>query len=132
MTGPGDPYGFRMIPAPSAPVTVPPAVAPASGLSRPTPSPSPAWPEPSTETSCPSDAPPESLEIGIDGSEHHTGMAQPLAHVAMYLLEPESDDGFARWGILNGDLRPGSEFPVVRIDSSVELQSQRITEPHRS
>ncbi|HEY3227283.1 MAG TPA: M14 family metallopeptidase [Planctomycetota bacterium] len=59
-------------------------------------------------------------------------MAQPLAHVAMYLLEPESDDGFARWGILDGDLRPGSEFPVVRINAPVDLPSRRVTEPVRS
>ncbi|HTF55994.1 MAG TPA: M14 family metallopeptidase, partial [Planctomycetota bacterium] len=58
-------------------------------------------------------------------------MAQPLAHVAMYLLEPESDDGFARWGIVNGGLRPGSEFPVARINASVELGSQRVLEPDR-
>jgi hypothetical protein len=52
-------------------------------------------------------------------------MDQPLAVVAAYLLEPESDDGIATWSSPDGsaparpffgfDLAPGTEFPVVRL-----------------
>jgi hypothetical protein len=56
-------------------------------------------------------------------------MAQPLAHVAIYLLEPESDDGFARWGLLGSNSDP---FPILRINAPVEFRSQRIPEPPRS
>jgi hypothetical protein len=41
--------------------------------------------------------------------------AQPLGNLALYLLEPESDDGFARWGFLDGATRVGEPFPVWRV-----------------
>ena len=40
---------------------------------------------------------------------------QPLGSLAGYLLEPESDDGLARWGFFDDVARPGSTFPVARI-----------------
>jgi hypothetical protein len=40
---------------------------------------------------------------------------QPLATVAAYLLEPESDDGLATWNVFDAALRAGGEFPVLRI-----------------
>ncbi len=41
--------------------------------------------------------------------------AQPLGNLAVYLLEPESDDGFARWGYLDDATRVGEPFPVWRL-----------------
>ena len=41
-------------------------------------------------------------------------MDQPLAHVAIYLLEPESDDGLVRWGWFDR-LGPGDVYPVRRL-----------------
>ncbi len=41
--------------------------------------------------------------------------AQPLGNLALYLLEPESDDGFARWGFLDRATRVGRPFPVWRV-----------------
>jgi zinc carboxypeptidase len=43
-------------------------------------------------------------------------MAQPLAHVALYLLEPESDDGLVRWRFFD-EVKTGEAFPVRRIPS---------------
>jgi hypothetical protein len=45
----------------------------------------------------------------------HVPAAQPLGNLALYLLEPESDDGFARWGFLDGALKVGEPYPVLRI-----------------
>jgi len=53
-------------------------------------------------------------------------MAQPLARLAIYLLEPESDDGFARWGLLGRDVRVGREFPVARLNDPVRLVTARL------
>jgi len=36
---------------------------------------------------------------------HHVDMAQPLANVAFYCLEPEVGDGFAGWNYFNGYLK---------------------------
>jgi hypothetical protein len=41
--------------------------------------------------------------------------AQPLGALAVYLLEPESDDGLVTWNALDAVLRDGAEFPVVRL-----------------
>jgi len=42
---------------------------------------------------------------------------QRLGTVAVYLLEPESDDGLVRWGYLDGSLAAGRDYPVVRLPS---------------
>jgi Zinc carboxypeptidase len=41
--------------------------------------------------------------------------AQPLAILAMYLLEPESADGFTTWNVMDDWIAPGKAYPVLRI-----------------
>lgn len=41
--------------------------------------------------------------------------AQPRGALIVYLLEPESDDGFTTWNLFNSRLRTGERFPVKRI-----------------
>jgi hypothetical protein len=41
--------------------------------------------------------------------------AQPLAVVAMYLLDPRSDDGFVTWNFFDREIAPGHLYPVVRL-----------------
>jgi hypothetical protein len=41
--------------------------------------------------------------------------AQPRGALAVYLLEPESDDGFTTWNKFDSDIRKGGRFPVTRI-----------------
>jgi hypothetical protein len=41
--------------------------------------------------------------------------AQPLGVVAMYLLDPRSDDGFVTWNFLDREIAPGHLYPVVRL-----------------
>ncbi|HEY1953160.1 MAG TPA: M14 family zinc carboxypeptidase [Gemmatimonadaceae bacterium] len=41
--------------------------------------------------------------------------AQPLGALAVYLLEPESDDGLTDWNFFDSDIRKGARFPVTRI-----------------
>ena len=47
-------------------------------------------------------------------------MDQPLAHVAIYLLEPESDDGLVRWGWFDA-LNAGDVYPVLRVPGRAGL-----------
>ncbi len=42
-------------------------------------------------------------------------MSQPLSILAVYLLEPQSDDGLATWNYFDSDLRPGGLYPVFKI-----------------
>ena len=41
--------------------------------------------------------------------------AQPRGLLSVYLLEPESDDGFADWNFFDAELARGKAFPVLRI-----------------
>jgi hypothetical protein len=40
---------------------------------------------------------------------------QPLGIVAVYLLEPQSDDGLVTWNFFDRDLATGASFPVLRL-----------------
>ena len=41
--------------------------------------------------------------------------AQPRGALIVYLLEPESDDGFLDWNFFDADLKKGGRYPVTRI-----------------
>jgi hypothetical protein len=41
---------------------------------------------------------------------------QPLGVLAMYLLDPRSDDGLATWNVLNPELVPGRLYSVIRLN----------------
>jgi hypothetical protein len=47
---------------------------------------------------------------------------QPLARLAFYLLEPESDDGFVTWNIIEEGLQAGQTYPIYRV-----LDARRLT-----
>jgi len=44
---------------------------------------------------------------------------QPLARLAFYLLEPESDDGFVTWNLIEAGLSPGATYPIYRVTGGV-------------
>ena len=52
--------------------------------------------------------------------------AQPLGTLAAYLLEPESDDGAATWGLLGDALGTGTDFPILRILATTSLATSPI------
>lgn len=41
-------------------------------------------------------------------------LAQPLGTLALYLLEPRSDDGLANWNLLDPWLEVGADYPILR------------------
>ncbi len=43
---------------------------------------------------------------------------QPQAVAALYLLDPESDDGLVTWNVFDSELAPGKPFPVWRVRAS--------------
>ena len=42
-------------------------------------------------------------------------LAQPLGVLAMYLLDPRSDDGLVTWNVFDREILPGQLFPVIRV-----------------
>ena len=43
---------------------------------------------------------------------------QALGVLAVYLLEPASEDGVVTWNFLDRELRPDSTYPILRVESS--------------
>lgn len=62
----------------------------------------------------------EAAEVIVAADDWVVPMDQPLAHVAIYLLEPQSDDGLVRWGWFDG-LGAGDPYPVRRLPGSAGL-----------
>lgn len=50
---------------------------------------------------------------------------QPLGVLALYLLEPESDDGLATWNFFDRGLARAAEFPVIRLLDAVPTAQTR-------
>ncbi len=40
---------------------------------------------------------------------------QPLGRLAAYLLEPASEDGVVTWNLLDRELKPGTAYPILRL-----------------
>lgn len=51
-------------------------------------------------------------------------MAQPLGSLAVYLLEPRSDDGLLTWNFFDDALAPGRTFPVLRVPGATPILSE--------
>jgi hypothetical protein len=43
---------------------------------------------------------------------------QPLARLAFYLIEPESDDGLVTWNVIDEGLAAGQTYPIYRVVDS--------------
>jgi dipeptidyl-peptidase-4 len=48
-------------------------------------------------------------------------MRQPLGSLAAYLLEPASDDGLVTWNELDHVIRPGGDYPILRLVEAAQL-----------
>ena len=60
----------------------------------------------------------EELYVNTSGQSVRAG--QPLGILSLYLLEPQSDDGFVTWNFLDPWLPPagaaaGSRYPIARV-----------------
>jgi hypothetical protein len=59
--------------------------------------------------------------LGLETGTFVIRAGQPLGILALYLLEPQSDDGLTTWNFLDQWLRPGDRYPIVRIVDRVTL-----------
>jgi hypothetical protein len=50
--------------------------------------------------------------------------AQPLGNLAIYLLEPASDDGLDTWNFFDHAVRAGADHPVLRLPTAVKLPTR--------
>jgi dipeptidyl-peptidase 4 len=47
---------------------------------------------------------------------------QPLARLAAYLLEPESDDGLVTWNYVEDGIAVGQTYPIYRVTGTAPLK----------
>ena len=52
--------------------------------------------------------------------------AQPLAILIFHMLEPESADGLAAWGLFDRSLRKGRNYPVEKCFSQVRAATRKV------
>jgi len=52
---------------------------------------------------------------GLPPKSFIVSTAQPRGTLIVYLLEPESEDGFLTWNLFDRDLKKGGRYPVTRI-----------------
>ena len=50
--------------------------------------------------------------------------AQPLSSLAVYLLEPRSDDGLTTWNVFGDALAPDRDHPVLKVREPVDLATK--------
>jgi hypothetical protein len=62
--------------------------------------------------------------VTLDAGTYIVRGGQPLGILALYLLEPQSDDGLVTWNFLDAWLQQGSTYPLLRV-------TERITTPLR-
>ena len=63
----------------------------------------------------------QKAELSVVAGAIFIPSAQPLARLAFYLLEAESDDGFVAWNIIDEGLAAGETYPVYRVTSTASL-----------
>lgn len=52
---------------------------------------------------------------------------QPLARLAMWLLEPESSDGLVAWNFFDKTIQEGADYPVFTLTKPVTLPTTAVT-----
>lgn len=57
----------------------------------------------------------------IAPGSHIVPIAQPLGTLAVYLLEPQSEDGLTTWNFLDDHIVVGSEYPILRVRTAADL-----------
>ena len=58
------------------------------------------------------------VQLTVDAGSLFVPANQPLARLAFYLIEPESDDGLVTWNVIDEGLAVGLTYPIYRVVDS--------------
>ena len=58
------------------------------------------------------------VQLTVDAGSLFVPASQPLARLAFYLVEPESDDGLVTWNVIDEGLAVGQTYPIYRVVDS--------------
>ena len=60
----------------------------------------------------------------IPAGSYFVSTAQPLGILAVYFLEPQSDDGLVTWNFFDSEIKVGAPYPVMRLTSDPRPPAQ--------
>ena len=63
-------------------------------------------------------------QLTVQAGSLYVAANQPLARLAFYLLEPESDDGLVTWNIIEEGLSAGLTYPIYRVTNDARLKTR--------
>jgi hypothetical protein len=65
-------------------------------------------------------------QLTVDAGSLYIPASQPLARLAFYLIEPESDDGLVTWNVIDEGLAVGQTYPIYRVvdERSIVIKAQ--------
>jgi len=68
----------------------------------------------------------DKIQLTVEPGSFFIPANQPLARLAFYLIEPESDDGLVTWNVIEEGLEAGLTYPIYRVVDSraIVLQTQ--------
>ena len=55
------------------------------------------------------------IQLTVEAGSLFIPANQPLARLAFYLIEPESDDGLVTWNVIEEGLDAGLTYPIYRV-----------------
>ena len=64
----------------------------------------------------------DKAQLSIESGSLFIPADQPLARLAFYLLEPESDDGLVTWNVIDEGLAVGQTYPIYRVTNITALR----------
>jgi hypothetical protein len=57
----------------------------------------------------------DKIQLTVEAGSFFIPANQPLARLAFYLIEPESDDGLVTWNVIEEGLEAGLTYPIYRV-----------------
>jgi hypothetical protein len=57
----------------------------------------------------------DKIQLTVEAGSFYIPANQPLARLAFYLIEPESDDGLVTWNVIEEGLETGLTYPIYRV-----------------
>ena len=67
----------------------------------------------------------DKIQLTVEAGSLFIPANQPLARLAFYLIEPESDDGLVTWNILDEALEGADRYPILRSAGPLSPESYR-------
>jgi len=66
----------------------------------------------------------DKIQLTADAGSLFIPANQPLARLAFYLLEAESDDGLVTWNVIDEGLEPGQTYPIYRVTDTRAIKTR--------